>query len=65
MKSEWKLFKKTYPYVCDKCGYFNWEKNPTCEGCGSKNTIRKTIKKDWQKYKLLEKTALKSHSISN
>ncbi|MFX1532517.1 MAG: zinc ribbon domain-containing protein [Promethearchaeota archaeon] len=43
---------KTYPYVCDKCGYFQWDRKSVCEGCGSTNTIRKTTKRDWKKFYL-------------
>ncbi|MFX0000069.1 MAG: zinc ribbon domain-containing protein [Candidatus Hodarchaeota archaeon] len=61
---EWDLFKRTYPYVCDSCGYFHWEKKLFCEGCGSKNTVRKITKKDWKRYKLNETLAIKNASIS-
>ena len=46
MKVKWDLFKLSYPFVCDECGYFLWEMREICEGCGSKNTLRRTTRKD-------------------
>lgn len=60
---DWRLFKKTYPYVCNKCGYFHWEMKLICEGCGNRNTLRKTSKKDWTRYRTTEKVYLASSSI--
>ncbi|MFX1327469.1 MAG: zinc ribbon domain-containing protein [Promethearchaeota archaeon] len=44
----------SYPYVCDKCGHFQYENIPYCERCGSKNTLRNITKKDWKKHNLIE-----------
>ncbi|NVM34128.1 MAG: hypothetical protein HWN81_00945 [Candidatus Lokiarchaeota archaeon] len=57
------MFKKTYPYVCDKCGYFHYEQRTFCEGCGSKNTVRKISKKDWKKPKLMDQIEIKSSPV--
>ena len=45
---------RAYKYVCDKCGYFEWENRTNCEGCGRNNTLRKVTKKDWKKIQLSE-----------
>lgn len=55
MNIDWKLFKRTYPYICDECGYLHWDYRTICEGCGSKNTLRKISKKDWKKVVKLDK----------
>lgn len=43
-----KLFKKTYPYVCDSCGEFTHTLTEYCEKCGEKNSLRKATKKDYK-----------------
>jgi hypothetical protein len=53
MKLDWKLFKITYPYICDKCGYLQWKKRYICEGCGARNSLRKTSRSDWKKFYLV------------
>ncbi|MFX1379586.1 MAG: hypothetical protein ACFFA4_10895 [Promethearchaeota archaeon] len=63
MKLDWKLFKKTYPYICDKCGYLQWNKKSICEGCGSRNSLRKISKKDWKKNYLVGTTKTEKASI--
>lgn len=56
IKLDWKLFKASYPYICDKCGYLHWKLDNTCEGCGASNTIRKITKKDWKNAHIVNKT---------
>ena len=45
-----KLFKTTYPFVCSKCGEFDYRKCLYCNTCGSYNTIRKAKKVDYKKH---------------
>ena len=54
---------KTEVHVCEKCGYFHWDFQTDCEGCGSKNTIRKVSKKDWKRAKSIDKIKIKSTSV--
>lgn len=44
----WDLWKKTYPYICDKCNFLSWEYRKLCEGCGDINSMRKTKKNDYK-----------------
>lgn len=50
-----KLFKKTYPYVCDSCGEFTHTLTEYCEKCGEKDSLRKATKQDYKKAKNLRK----------
>ena len=45
-----KLFKKTYPYICNKCGEFAHTKHDYCDKCGAKDSLRKTEKQDYDNY---------------
>lgn len=48
VKISWKLWKMTYPYVCDACGSFLYEKRDMCEYCGKIGKIREIKKKDYR-----------------
>ncbi|MFW9872720.1 MAG: hypothetical protein ACFFG0_06415 [Candidatus Thorarchaeota archaeon] len=41
-----KTFKKTYPYICSKCGNFTYTQQTYCEMCGAENSLRKTTLAD-------------------
>jgi rRNA maturation endonuclease Nob1 len=47
---DFKLFKKTYPYVCVKCGEFAHTKYDFCDKCGASDTLRKADKEDYRDY---------------
>jgi uncharacterized OB-fold protein len=51
MKIKWKLFKKTYPVICTKCGSVSNSIKEYCETCGAKDSFRETTKEDWDKSK--------------
>lgn len=44
-----KLFKKTYPFICDKCGEFAHTDQEYCDKCGASNSLRKAEKADYKK----------------
>lgn len=50
-KISWKMFKTSFPFICDSCKKLLWEKRAVCEGCGFTFTIRKTTKKDYKGWK--------------
>lgn len=50
-KIDWKLWSKSYPYICDECEYKLWEYKEICEGCGAMLSVRKTTKDDYKKWK--------------
>ncbi|MFW9942209.1 MAG: hypothetical protein ACFFFT_14315 [Candidatus Thorarchaeota archaeon] len=52
---DYKLFKKTYPFVCDKCGEFAHTKYDFCDKCGAEDTLRKALKEDYINYKKKKK----------
>ncbi|MFX1303700.1 MAG: hypothetical protein ACFFBV_00925 [Promethearchaeota archaeon] len=45
-----KLFKKTFPYICDKCGEFTHTLQNYCDKCGAE-ALRKAKKGDYKKQK--------------
>ena len=45
-----KLFKKTYPLVCNACGEFAHTDLEFCDKCGEK-ALRKATKEDYAKAK--------------
>ncbi|MFX0177912.1 MAG: hypothetical protein ACFE85_16980 [Candidatus Hodarchaeota archaeon] len=47
MKIKWKTFRKTYPYLCTKCGKLSNMKREFCENCGTKNSLREISKEDY------------------
>jgi len=46
-----KLFKKTFPLICNDCGEFTHTNQEFCDKCGAKG-LRKATKKDYKKFKL-------------
>ncbi|MFX0080663.1 MAG: hypothetical protein ACFE94_02820 [Candidatus Hodarchaeota archaeon] len=44
-----KIFKKTFKFICDKCGEFAHTETEYCESCGEKS-LRKATKDDYAKY---------------
>ncbi|MFX0028906.1 MAG: hypothetical protein ACFE8B_06840 [Candidatus Hermodarchaeota archaeon] len=48
-KLDIKLFKKTYPFICDKCGEFAHTEQEYCDKCGASNSLRKAEKADYKK----------------
>ena len=51
VKISWKVFKMTFPFICDSCKELLGEKKNICEGCGKKYTIKETTKKDYKEWK--------------
>ena len=43
-----KLFRKTYPYICNECGEFAHTLNEYCEKCGTANSLRPADKDDYK-----------------
>jgi len=50
MKIKWKLFKKTFPLICTKCGKLSNMQREYCENCGAKDPFRETTQKDHEKF---------------
>ena len=46
-KISWKIFIKTYPYICHDCGHLHWSNRNVCERCGNKS-VRETKKIDYK-----------------
>lgn len=44
----WKTFKRTYPFICDRCKAVCSEKRGICEECGKEGTLRETLKIDYK-----------------
>ena len=42
-----KLFKKTFPFICNDCGEFNHTAQEFCDKCGTKG-LRKATKQDYK-----------------
>ncbi|MFX1364271.1 MAG: hypothetical protein ACFFCE_03755 [Promethearchaeota archaeon] len=45
-----KLFKKTFPFICDKCGEFAHTNHEYCDKCGAEG-LRKANKEDYKNQK--------------
>ncbi|MHA1885171.1 MAG: hypothetical protein ACW96S_08985 [Promethearchaeota archaeon] len=45
-----KLFKKTYPFICNSCGEFAHTEYEFCDKCGVENSLRKANKKDYKNH---------------
>jgi uncharacterized OB-fold protein len=43
-----KLFKKTYEFICSECGEFAHTMNEYCERCGTRGTLHKAHKSDYE-----------------
>lgn len=51
MELKWKVFKRSYPVKCTKCGSPSNMSREFCEVCGAKDSYTETTKKDWEKSK--------------
>ena len=56
-----KKFQKAFPYICNDCGEFTYNKLELCEKCGAKNSVRKAMDEDYTKY-FLKRQKEKSRS---
>ncbi|MFW9900043.1 MAG: hypothetical protein ACFFDY_02000 [Candidatus Thorarchaeota archaeon] len=45
-----KLFKRTYPFICDKCGEFAHTNHEFCGSCGER-ALRKAKREDYKNHK--------------
>ncbi|MHA1239772.1 MAG: hypothetical protein ACTSQU_03160 [Promethearchaeota archaeon] len=50
MAIKWKLFQKSFPHVCDKCGALANTERKYCENCGAQNSLKRVTKEDYAKY---------------
>lgn len=50
MPIKWKIFSKSFPYVCNKCGDVSNSKREFCEVCGTAGNYRDITKEDYAKY---------------
>jgi rRNA maturation endonuclease Nob1 len=50
MKIKYKLFKRSFPLICTKCGELSNMKREYCESCGEKDSLRETTKEDHAKF---------------
>lgn len=50
MKIKYKLFKRTFPLICTKCGKLSNMPREYCENCGEKDSFRETTKEDHEKF---------------
>ena len=50
MKIKWKLFRQSFPHVCDKCGALANTERDFCETCGAPDSLRKVTKEDYAAY---------------
>ena len=48
IKLDIKLFKKTFPYICNECGEFAHTQHKYCDKCGAE-ALRKALKEDYEK----------------
>ena len=49
---EVKLFKRTFPFICNDCGEFAHTAHEFCGKCGAEG-LRKATKADYKNHKLL------------
>jgi rRNA maturation endonuclease Nob1 len=45
-----KLFKRTFPFVCNDCGEFAHTEHAFCDKCGAQ-ALRKAKKEDYKNHK--------------
>jgi uncharacterized OB-fold protein len=51
-KVGYKLWKKTFPYMCNSCGAFLHTRAKMCERCGKEDSLKPITKLDYKtKYK--------------
>lgn len=48
VKVNYKLFKKSFMYICTNCNSLLHEYAEICERCGKKDTLKKVTKKDYK-----------------
>lgn len=48
----YKEFQLANPYFCESCSKYTSFMKQQCENCGAENSLRKTIKKDYNQYRL-------------
>ena len=48
----YKEFQLANPYFCERCSKYTNFMMQQCENCGAENSLRKTIKKDYNQYRL-------------
>ena len=44
---KWKTFRASFPYVCMNCGEFTSSEQEYCENCGTKASMRRTLREDY------------------
>ncbi len=50
MTIKWKLFRISFPCVCNKCGVLSNEEREYCENCGAQDSFRNVTKEDYEVY---------------
>lgn len=50
MSVKWKVFRMSFPHVCNKCGALANMEREYCEVCGAQDSLRKVTKEDYEKY---------------
>ena len=50
MKIKWKLFRLSFPCICNKCGALASMKTEYCEVCGDQGSLINITKEDYAKY---------------
>ena len=50
MKIKWKLFRESFPHICDKCGALANTEREFCETCGAPESLRVVTKADYAVY---------------
>ncbi len=50
MKIKWKLFRESFPHVCEKCGALANTERKFCETCGAPESLRRVTKEDYAAY---------------
>ena len=50
MSIKWKIFRISFPHVCEKCGALANMEREYCESCGTQNSLREVTKEDYNNY---------------
>ena len=50
MKIKWKIFRQSFPSICNKCGSLSNTKREFCEVCGAQKSLRDVTKEDYANY---------------
>ncbi len=48
VKVSYDLWKRSFPYICNECGYLLHENAKICQYCGKPDSLRKITKKDYK-----------------